>query len=169
MTMSLSAAPTRAAAAESSGDYSKYFSQRQFARQGRVVLFALASELYENFTAEEARGFFRQIGVRIAQDITIPSVVTIDDLEAQFNKAMAELDWGYATMTVEDHVVAMRQYAFPGHLVDEPGALAWRRAFAAILEGVYTTWLRLQGGGPSLEVKVKNDTASDVLELAYGV
>jgi hypothetical protein len=149
--------------------YVRYFADRQFSRQGQVVLFALACELYENFTDEEARGFLSQIGSRIAHENPLAAVATIDELEALFNKALADLDWGYIIMTVDDDAVILRQYAFPGHLMEETGAAAWRRAFSAILEGVYTTWLRVQGGGPSLEVKVKNDSAPDVLEFAYGV
>jgi hypothetical protein len=160
--------PPPAAEAEMEG-YHRYFAARHFHRQGRVILFALASELYENFSPEEAHGFFRQIGVRIAEHVRVPVVTTIDELETTFNGALSDLDWGYVLITLEDDAVALRQYAFPGHLMTEQGAAAWRKAFAAVLEGVYVTWLREQGGGSSLEVKVKNDASPDVLELAYGV
>ncbi len=39
--------------------YARYFSARQFPRQGRVILFALAAELYENFNPAEARELFK--------------------------------------------------------------------------------------------------------------
>jgi hypothetical protein len=98
----------------------------------------------------------------------VPAVTTLDELEVAFNAAFSDLDWGFVVITLEDSTVALRQHAFPGHLMNEHGAEAWRRAFAAVLEGVFMTWLREQGGGSSLEVRVKNDTAPDVLELAYG-
>ncbi len=90
----------------------------------------------------------------------MPAVTTLDELEVAFNAAFSDLDWGFVVITLEDSTVALRQHAFPGHLMNEHGAEAWRRAFAAVLEGVFMTWLR--------EVRVKNDTAPDVLELAYG-
>ncbi len=165
---SLPSNPLEAVVAESQS-YPRYFASRQFAKQGRVILFGLARELYENFSPEEARGFLSQIGARIARDIAIPAVSTIDELEAEINVALAELDWGYLVIAVEEHAVVMRQYAFPGHVMSEEGAPAWRRAFAAILEGVYTAWMHRQGGSTALYVKVTNDTGADVLEFAYGV
>ncbi len=147
--------------------YARYFSARQFPRQGRVILFALAAELYENFNPAEAHGFLRQLGMRIASQTPLPTVVTIDELEAAINAAMAELDWGYVSMTAEESAVVIRQHAFPGHGADDGPSATWRRAFAAVLEGVYAVWLREQGGGGALDVRVKDDTAVDVLELTY--
>jgi hypothetical protein len=147
--------------------YARYFSGRQFPRQGRVILFALAAELYENFNPAEAHGFLRQLGMRIGSQTPLPAVVTIDELQDTINAALADLDWGYVTMTAEESAMVIRQCAFPGHGTDDGASATWRRAFAAILEGVYVVWLREQGGGGALDVRVKDDTAVDVLELTY--
>jgi len=122
-----------------------------------------------NFQVEEARGFFRQIGIRVSQESALPTVATVQELEQVLNATLAELDWGYATLTVREGDIAIRHRAWPGQGLDHPAAGAWRRAFAALLEGVYTVWLQQQGGRADMAAKHNDDPSGDVLEFSYGI
>lgn len=154
------------AAAASEPDL-RYLADRQFGAQWRGVLLSLAAELSENFSADEAKGFFRQIGVRAAAAETLQVVETIDGLEAILNTKLAELDWGYAALTVEDGAIVIRHRSYPGQHLE--GGEIWRQAYGALLEGVYTVWLQTQGGRAEMEAKLRNDLGVDGFEFAYGL
>ncbi len=146
----------------------RYLAARQFSPQWRAVLLAMADELFENFSAEEAWGFYRQIGLRVTRDIALPTVKTLDELEASLNAALAGLDWGFVALSLEDSAISIRHRAYPGQHLDDPSG-HWRRAFAAILEGVYTVWLQSQGGRPEMKASFREGAAADVLEFSYGL
>jgi hypothetical protein len=168
MLKSLAKPAPAAAVAPTSPDLA-YLARRQFSPQWREFLLTVAAELYGNFSADEARGFFRQIGVRMAEDVKLPVVETLDGLEGVLNERLSAMDWGQAKLSVEDDAIAIRHSAYPGQYLDDQSAEVWRRAFAAVLEGVYTVWLRTQGGRADMEAKLRSEAALDGLEFAYGL
>ncbi|UAL09291.1 cellulose biosynthesis protein BcsD [Caulobacter segnis] len=146
----------------------RYLAARQFSPQWRTVLVAMADELFENFSAEEAWGFYRQIGLRVSGEVALPSVKTLEELEASLNKVLAELDWGFVALSLDDSAISIRHRAYPGlHMEDQSGH--WRRAFAAILEGVYTIWLQTQGGRPEMKATYRDSGGDDALDFSYGL
>lgn len=146
----------------------RYLAARQFSPQWRAVLLGMADELFENFSAEEALGFYRQIGLRVTRTVSLPPVKTLDELEASLNDALVELDWGFVALALGDSEISIRHRAYPGQYLDDPKG-HWRRAFAAILEGVYTVWLQSQGGRPEMKATYRGGSADDVLEFSYGL
>jgi len=164
--LSSRAAPEAAKVADAA-DLS-YLSARQFSPQWRAVLLAMADELFENFSAQEAWGFYRQIGLRVSRSVALPSVKTLEELQASLNVVLAEMDWGFVSLSLADSAIAIRHRAYPGqHLEDASGN--WRRAFAAMLEGVYTVWLQSQGGRPEMTAKHRESGGVDALEFSYGL
>ncbi|MGH1558989.1 cellulose biosynthesis protein BcsD [Caulobacter segnis] len=100
----------------------------------------MADELFENFSAEEAWGFYRQIGLRVSAEVALPTVKTLDELEGSLNAVLAQLDWGFVALSLDDSAISIppsSAYPEPAR-VDDPTAATGRRAFAALLEGVYT-------------------------------
>ena len=146
----------------------RYLAARQFSPQWRAVLLAMTDELYENFSAEEAWGFYRQIGLRVSREVALPPVKTLDELETALNAVLAELDWGFVALSLADSAIAIRHRAYPGMRLDNPSG-HWRRAFAALLEGVYTVWLQSQGGRPEMTARHREGADDDVLEFTYGL
>jgi len=146
----------------------RYLAARQFSPQWRAVLLAMADELFENFSAEEAWGFYRQIGLRVSREVALPTVKTLDELEASLNTVLAELDWGFVALSLGDGAISIRHRAYPGLLLEDPNG-HWRRAFAAILEGVYTIWLQSQGGRPEMTATHRESGSDEVLEFSYGL
>ena len=146
----------------------RYLAARQFSPQWRAVLLAMADELFENFSAQEAWGFYRQIGLRVSRDVALPPVKTLDELEASLNVVLAEMDWGFVSLSLADSAIAIQHRAYPGLHLDDPNG-HWRRAFTAILEGVYTIWLQSQGGRPEMTATHREGGSDDVLEFSYGL
>ena len=146
----------------------RYLSARQFSPQWRTVLVAMADELFENFSAEEAWGFYRQIGLRVSSEVALPSVKTLEELEGSLNAALAELDWGFVALSLDDSSISIRHRAYPGLYLDNPSG-HWRRAFAAILEGVYTVWLQGQGGRADMKASYRDSGGDEALDFSYGL
>lgn len=162
-------APVATAAPVAANPDLAYLAERQFSPQWRDFLRTMAVELYGNFSAEEARGFFRQIGQRMAAEVKLPVVETLDGLEGVLNGRLSAMDWGRVKLTVEDDAIAIRHSAYPGQHLDEAASDVWRRAFAAVLEGVYTVWLQTQGGRADMEAKLRGESQADGFKFAYGL
>ncbi|MCR5876554.1 hypothetical protein LRS10_21840 [Phenylobacterium sp. J426] len=147
----------------------RYYGARQFSAQWRATLMALAGELFDNFSEEEALGFFRQIGIRLSRDLQLPVVETLEALEAAINTRLAEMDWGVMRLTVEDAAIAIHHNCYPGQFLDLSEADAWRKAFSAILEGLYTVWLQTQGGRAEMAARRRDGSDLEGFEFAYGL
>lgn len=163
------AKPAPAAAKAAANPDLAYLADRQFSPQWRDLLCTIAAELYGNFSAEEAHGFFRQIGLRMAGGVQLPVVETLDGLESVLNGRLSAMDWGRVKLSVEDDAIAIRHSAYPGQHLDQASGEVWRRAFAAVLEGAYTVWLQTQGGRADMEAKLRADAGADGFEFAYGL
>lgn len=146
-----------------------YHAERQFGPQWRALLCALAAELFGNFSEAEAQGFFRQLGGRLARDLALPTADTLEALQDVINARFAELDWGLATLQVADGAIAIRHDGYPGQRSPEPASGDWRRAFAAVLEGLYTGWLQVQGGQAEMTARLRSPAGPEGLEFAYGL
>jgi hypothetical protein len=146
----------------------RYLAARQFSVQWRAVMLAMADELFENFSAQEAWGFYRQIGLRVSRSVALPPVKTLDELEVSLNVVLAEMDWGYVSLSLADSAIAIRHRAYPGQYLEDASG-HWRRAFCALLEGVYTVWLQSQGGRPEMTATHREGGSDDALEFSYGL
>lgn len=144
-----------------------YLAERAFDPQWRLFLESLASELFENFAAEEARGFFRQIGTRIAKQMQLGPSSTVPELEQALNAALQIVGWGYVQLFVQDNGMFIVHRAYPGSYTGISHQ-AWHNAFAAMLEGVYTLWLQAQGGASGMRAQLQEDSISNALVFKFG-
>ncbi len=142
-----------------------YLAARAFDPQWRLFLDCLAGELFQNFAAEEAGGFFRQIGIRMAGQLQPGPSATVPELEQALNAVWQGIGWGRVQLVVNDQGLFILHRAFPG---SHAPASAWRQAFAAVLEGLYTHWLQSQGGDPAMRAVHLDDGAADALVFKFG-
>lgn len=143
-----------------------YLANRAFDPQWRLFLESLASELFENFSAEEAKGFFRQIGVRIGRQLQPGPSATVPELEQALNATWQLVGWGHIQLAVTDNGMFIMHRAYPGSFTGA-GHDAWRYAFAAVLEGVYTQWLQTQGGDPGMRAQYQDDGTPNALVFRF--
>jgi hypothetical protein len=143
-----------------------YYADRQVAPQWRGFLAALSGELFENIPEDQAAGFLRQVGRRMAASQPLPAVETLDQLEAEANRALAALDWGVARLEATSEAVTISHAAFPARVADAGGH--WPRAFAAVAEGLYSGWMAGQGAGEALAARAVGVEPDGVLKLRFG-
>ena len=121
-----------------------YHGVRSCSSQWRVFLSAFASELQHGAEPAEVRGFLRQIGRRMADDMILPKADTIEALEAAMNQAWGRIDWGWVKLFPEDEAVRIVHGAYPNAFSD-PSHRVWPDGAAAVMEGVYGQWMLAQG------------------------
>lgn len=143
-----------------------YLANRAFDPQWRLFLDCLSGELFENFAAEEACGFFRHIGIRMASQFQPAPTTTLGDLEQALNQLWQGIGWGRVQLAANDHGLVLVHRAFPGS--HAPVGQWWRQAFAAVLEGLYTMWLQGQGGDQAMRAVHQEDGATDALVFRFG-
>jgi hypothetical protein len=131
--------------------------EQLFNPQWRPFMASLTAELFEAFEADEARGFLRQIGARMATEIPLRKHGDLEELEAGINAALAIMAWGYARLGLVGSEIEIVHRAYPDLNPAHRARTAWRAGFAAVLEGLYTTWLQLQGGRHDMSAKAAPD------------
>jgi hypothetical protein len=147
-----------------------YMREQLFSPQWRPFLASLMSELFGSFEPAEASGFLRQIGARMASEIPLGKHNDLEELEAGVNGALQALAWGYARLDLVGAEIEITHRAFPDLGPAHSARQAWRSGFAAILEGLYTTWLQLQGGRHDMRAKAVPDSAeSAAVTLRFGL
>lgn len=144
-----------------------YYAERQVAPQWRGFLAALAGELFENVGAEASRGFLRQTGERMARAAPLPAVQTLGQLSQAANARLAELDWGLVGFQDEGQAVIIRHEAGPWRIAEDADS-PWPAAFAAVLEGLYTGWLRDLGAGQGLAAQLDLDASDQAVVMRFG-
>lgn len=143
-----------------------YYAERQVAPQWRGFLAALAGELFENVGADASRGFLRQTGERMARTAPLPPAETLGDLTRVTNARLAEMDWGLVAFEDRGHALVIRHEAGPWRIAEDAEGL-WPAAFAAVLEGLYTSWLRDQGAGPRLSARLDLEASEKAVVLSF--
>lgn len=147
-----------------------YMREQLFSRQWRPFISSLMTELFSNFEVEEACGFLRQIGGRVAAETPLPKLGTLEELEVGANAALADMSWGYLHLALVGAEIEIVHRGYPDLSPANPVHQAWRTGFSAILEGLYTTWLQMQGGRHDMRARVDAD-ASDgaAVVLRFGL
>lgn len=143
-----------------------YYRNRQCNTQWRDFLSVLLEELDSNVGANEVRAFFNALGMKLAKRFPLNEHDTLEEFEANANQIWRELDWGWCQFSAETTQITVLHDGWPNP--DEGNDSLWPLSFAALLQGIYTAWLRAQGGDASLEVNVIPTLPGAPLELKYG-
>ena len=152
-----------------SGDLA-FFREQLFSAQWRPFMASLMGELFDGFEAAEASGFLRQIGARVATETPLLKHGNLEELEGGMNDALAAMSWGYARLSLVGAEIEIVHRGFPDLSPAHAAHGAWRTGFAAILEGLYTAWLQLQGGRHDMRAKAAADAAeAQAVTLRFGL
>jgi hypothetical protein len=167
--MRMKNAPVDAAPATEESDL-RYMRDRLFSDQWRPFMSSLMTELFSNFEVEEACGFLRQIGGRVAAETPLLKLGTLEELEAGVNSALAAMTWGYIRLDLTGAEIEIVHRAYPELGAAHPARQAWRTGFSAILEGLYTTWLQMQGGRHDMRARAQPEgPEAGVVTLRFGL
>lgn len=135
--------------------------------QWRLFLRAMADEIDGSFGAEARDTLLRGAGARMARLAPLSAVGTLDALEVEINDSLTAMGWGRASLAFDDTARELRitHHGLPrvGTAGDPPGT--W---LAALLEGLYETWLAQQPGAePGLHARQTGETAPEQIRLRY--
>lgn len=133
----------------------------------RHFLRAFAEEIERLAGADERNALLRSVGTRMARLLPLPSVATLDSLEIEMNDALAGLGWGRTELVLNEaeRALTITHAGLPrlGSIGTPPGT--W---LAAVLEGLYETWITQQpGSDPTLTARLSGELAADCLTLRF--
>lgn len=135
--------------------------------KGFALLTALtATEIWDNASPVQARGFYIAIGRRLAALEPLEQAVDLSVLASRLNKLWAALDWGHVIFHMEDEGIAIRHQGLP-HALDGDLEGLWPDLLSAMMEGAYDSWFRALGSGPALETR-RIDFNGGTLDLWHG-
>ncbi len=138
------------------------------APEWRPFLRALAEELDTVAGASGRDALLRAVGTRMARLLPLPEVASVDGLEMEMNDALAVLGWGGARLSFSDaeRALTITHAGLPrlGAAGTPPGT--W---LAALLEGLYETWMLQQpGSDATLVARLAGPPAADQVVLRFG-
>lgn len=123
-----------------------WFQQQQTPAGWFDLLIVMVDGMLSNAGELESQPFLRQMGEELADNYPLPESETVGQLEANINQLLSRFKWGVVSVDVGDDGLRLRHRAMPVSR-DEARRVLWCNAFCAILEGLYSRWLRGQGGG----------------------
>ncbi len=133
----------------------------------RHFLRALAEEIDGLAGAEERNALLRSVGARMGRLVPLPTVATLESLEIEMNEALAGLGWGRTRLALNEaeRALTITHAGLPrlGSIGTPPGT--W---LAAVLEGLYETWISQQpGSDPNLTARLSGPVTADGLTLRF--
>ncbi|MGG7449090.1 cellulose biosynthesis protein BcsD [Kosakonia oryzendophytica] len=126
-----------------------YFQQQQTPPGWFDLLNVMIDGMVRNVGEAESLPFLRQMGEAMADRTPLPVSETVGELEAHINAQLRVFNWGCIDMIVSENGLAFRHQGIPVAR-DKALQTRWCSAFCAILEGLYSRWLRGQGGDSGL-------------------
>lgn len=137
------------------------------ADRGLALIGTLAmGEVLAAASAAQARGFYRSVGVRLAQAHPIPPMRDLRELEGAVNTIWAMLGLGYATISLDAQGVLIRHQDMPT-AIEGDAENNWARVAPSLLEGAYDGWLRAMGSPEALVTRIQSDTDFGI-EIRHG-
>jgi hypothetical protein len=137
------------------------------ADRGLAVIGALAmGEVFAAAAPAQAHGFYRSVGVKLAQAHPIAPMRDLRELEGAVNTIWAMLGLGYATITLDAQGVLIRHQDAPSAIEGDPRG-DWTRAAPALLEGAYDGWLRAMGSPEALVTRIQSQSEIGI-EIRHG-
>lgn len=135
--------------------------------RGLAVIGALTvSEIFANADRQQARGFYRAVGRRLAQQNPIPAMRDLRELQGAVNAVWARVGLGEADITLDLHGVLIHHYDAPAAIPHDP-EFHWGEALSSLLAGAYDGWMRAMGSPDALQTRVVAFSESTV-EIRHG-
>ena len=126
---------------------------------------ALVSELADAVPPAQRRGFYLEVGRRMASSETLDGVDDLTQLAQRVNGFWRTLGWGEAEVAIDRTAIVVLHRDAPPPPADM-AAGPWLGMLLAVLEGAYDAWFRRLGSGPTLHTRA--DWEGDIVELRHG-
>lgn len=135
--------------------------------RGLAVIAALAvSEIFANAGKEQAQGFFRAVGQRLARQNPIPAMRDLRELQGAVNAVWSRVGLGEAEITLDLQGVLIHHHDAPATIPYDPD-FHWGAALPALLLGAYDGWMRAMGSPDALQTRLLS-CADNIIEIRHG-
>jgi len=144
-----------------------FLARRQVSAQWRGFLRCLVETLDSNLAQEDRNALLRAVGARMAAQTPLPAVGRLGDLEQRMNDVLAEVDWGFVEIFVDEerNRLVLNHTGAPAIATEADVTGAW---IASVLEGLYGSWFAAQSGSlPNLSAAAV-EVSVGRLQLDYG-
>lgn len=118
-------------------------------RQWDLFLNTFAREFSREASPDELRGLMRRLGASMAASLPLDAGDSIPGFEAAANRHWATMRWGWCQLSELSDGLLIEHYAAPLAVAFGESALSWS---PALLEGIYTEWLKALGSPASLSL-----------------
>lgn len=144
-----------------------YLARRGVAAQWRIFLRALVETLDANLDAASRDALLRAVGARFGALAPLPPCAGLAELEARMNEVLAAADWGWVEIALDpgDRTLVLMHCAAPAVATGADPIGGW---IAAVLEGLYGTWLAAQPGAEPNLMPRRVGAAGGSITLRYG-
>jgi hypothetical protein len=128
----------------------RYYAQQQASRQWVHFIAAMFAEFEERVDPLEADQFLETLGARLARSLPLRRCESLEELADDINSVLEGVEWGWVRIAETGRFIEITHGAYPIIPQDET-----RRSWLVpILEGLYTEWLRAQGGDPGFTARL---------------
>ena len=128
----------------------RYYTQQHTSRQWVHLIAAMFAEFQERVDPIEADQFLETLGSRMARSLPLRRCDNLEELEDDINAVLQGIDWGWVRIAESGRFIEITHGAYPAIPQDEHR----RNWLVPLLEGVYTEWLREQGGDPGFSARL---------------
>jgi hypothetical protein len=123
-------------------------------------------EIFANADKSQAKGFFRAVGKRLAEQNPIPAMRDLRELQGAVNAVWGRLGLGEADITLDLQGVLINHHDAPAAIPNDP-EFNWGDALASLLVGAYDGWMRAMGSPDALVTRVVSYSANSI-EIRHG-
>ncbi|WP_042858153.1 cellulose biosynthesis protein BcsD [Dickeya sp. NCPPB 3274] len=143
-----------------------YYRQQQLPPGWADLLGVIVDGMMDNAGEQEGLAFLRHMGGQLAARYPLSAAVTVVDLEREINRVLSLFHWGCVDLRPYENRLEIYHLALPVS-VNTSGSARWRMAMAAVLQGLYSRWLREQGGVESVPLSCEETDDESTLLFRY--
>lgn len=143
-----------------------YYQKKQFKPGWQDLISIIFSGIFSSTDKSDARDFLYLIGGNLAKKHPILPVNTMGELEDNINTLLAYFDWGRVDIKANEQEMLLIHYAYPSPLEEQEQA-EWIQALSAVLEGLYSEWILMQGGHPHVPLRWQDNGENNQLVFCY--
>ena len=126
---------------------------------------AMVAELAEAVPTAQRRGFYLEVGRRLAEAEALDGVDDAAALAGRVNAHWQAIGWGEAEISLDRDAILVH-HRFPPAPPEGTSVGTWTGMLIAVLEGAYDSWFRRLGSGAALHTSA--EWRGDAVELRHG-
>ncbi|NKI74807.1 cellulose synthase [Dickeya sp. CFBP 2040] len=144
-----------------------YYRQQQLPPGWADLFGVIVNGMMDNAGEQDGLAFLRHMGEQLAERYPLPEALTVVDLEREMNQVLSQFHWGCVDLRPYENRLEIYHLALPVLANTQSSSSRWRMAMAAVLQGLYSRWLRGQGGAENVPLSCEETENGSILLFRY--